>query len=63
MSIVEVSVALHRYTEKAYLVSDDGEIKNAVWIPISQIEAEVDLGKGMYELSLHEKLATEKGLV
>lgn len=61
--IVEVTVALHRYTDKAYFVSDDGNQKKAVWIPVSQIEAERDLGDGMYELSLPEWLAYDKGLI
>lgn len=61
--IIEVTVALHAYTDKAYLVSDDGTKEKAQWVPISQIEAERDLGDGMYELSLPEWLAYDKGLI
>lgn len=61
--IVEVSVEVHHETEKAWFVSDDGERDNAVWIPKSQIEGQKKLGPALYEFSLPEWLALDKGLI
>ena len=63
MNIIEVTVQLHAESEKAVRVSDDGESENAVQIPRSQIEAQQDLGNGVIELSLPERLALDKGLI
>lgn len=59
--IIDVSVMLHHETEKAWLVSDDGEKDNGVWIPKSQAELEKD--GNIYVLSLPEWLAKDKGLI
>lgn len=59
--LIEVAVQLHHETEKAWLVSDDGEKKNAVWIPKSQAEIEP---KGKHHiLTLPEWLALDKRLI
>lgn len=55
--LIDVAVQVHAETEKAWLVSDTGERKDAVWIPKSQ--AELDEGV----LTLPEWLATEKKFV
>jgi len=60
-SLIDVAVQLHHETEKAWLVSDDGDKKNAVWIAKSQAELEPK-GK-VHILTLPEWIATEKGLV
>lgn len=59
--LIEVAVQLHHETGKAWLVSDDGERDNAVWIPKSQAEIEP---KGKHhELTMPEWLALDKGLI
>ena len=55
--LIDCAVQLHHETEKAWLVSDDGERDHAVWIPKSQAE----LADGV--LTLPEWLATDKGLI
>lgn len=55
--LIECAVQLHHETPKAWLVSDDGEKENAVWIPKSQAE----MANGL--LTLPEWLAKEKGLI
>ena len=62
--LVDIEVALHHETEKAYLVSTDGERASAVWIPKSMcdlIRTERDKGEN-WTITLTERLATEKGL-
>lgn len=61
-NLVDISVTLHAETDKAWRVSDDGENDNAVWIPKSQAELEHKKGV-LYELTLPEWLAIDKGLV
>lgn len=60
--LIDITCQLHRETEKAIFVSDDGDAKKAVWLPRSQIEIE-QKGNGIVELTMPEWLATEKGLV
>lgn len=60
--LADYTVQLHRETEKAWLVSDDGEIANAVWIPKSQGELEAHETRPCYVLTIRESLAIEKGL-
>jgi hypothetical protein len=55
--LLDFAVQLHAETEKAWLVSDDGEKKNAKWIPKSQAE----LAEGI--LTCPEWLAKEKRLI
>lgn len=59
--LIDVAVKLHHESEKAWLVSDDGDRAKAIWIPKSQAELE---SKGAaHILTLPEWLATDKGLV
>lgn len=60
--LIDLSVQLHHETDKAVLVSDDGNKDKAVWLPLSQIEIERTNG-GVVTVTLPEWLATEKGLV
>lgn len=60
-NLIDVAVQLHHETEKAWLVSDNGERESAIWIPKSQAEIEPK-GKA-YILTLPEWLAIEKALV
>lgn len=60
--LIDVTMQLHHETEKAVLVSDDGDKDRAVWLPLSQCEIERK-AKGIVVVTLPEWLATEKGLV
>lgn len=60
--LVDISVTLHHRTAKAVLVSDSGDRDKAVWLPLSEIEIE-DKGRGLFEVTLPEWLALEKGLI
>jgi hypothetical protein len=59
--LVDVFVAIHHRTEKAVLVSLDGERSKAVWLPLSQIEIEERERDSI--VTMPERLAIEKGLV
>ncbi len=61
--LIDITVMLHHETEKAWLVSDTGERKDAVWIAKSQAELEPSGGSSMHTLTLPEHIATEKGLI
>lgn len=59
---VEIEGVIHRETEKAVLVSDTGDRKDAKWLPLSQIK--IEFGKSdVVTITLSEELAIEKGLV
>lgn len=53
----DFAVRLHAETDKAWLISDDGDRQHATWIPKSQAE----LADGV--LTCPEWLAKEKGLI
>lgn len=60
--VIDVSVCVHHRTEKAVLVSDDGDRDKAKWLPLSRVEIEMD-GESAGIVTLPEWLAVEKGLV
>ena len=60
--LIDLTLRLHHETDKAVLVSDDGDEKKAVWLPLSQIEIERKRG-GVVVVTAPEWLATDKGLV
>lgn len=60
--VVDIAVQIHAKTDRAILVSDDGDKEKAVWLPLSQIEVEMKQG-GTAEITLPEWLALEKGLI
>lgn len=61
--LLDLTMQLHAETPKALLVSDDGIQKNAVWLPLSQIEYEKKPNSGIVIVTLPEWLAIDKGLV
>ncbi len=64
--LVDLLLFEHHRTAAAVLVSDDGEEKSAVWLPLSQVEIEAKPGRpGGREVlvTLPQWLATDKGLV
>jgi hypothetical protein len=61
---IELTMTLHHETDAAILVSDDGEEKNAVWLPKSQIEWTMkDHKTQTVVVDCPAWLAEEKGLV
>ena len=61
--LVDVTLTKHAETEKAILVSATGDKADAEWLPLSQIEIET-IGKGgVFEVTMPEWLAMEKGLI
>ena len=59
--LIDVTMQLHHRTDRAILVSDDGDKDNAVWLPLSQVEV-LPKNDGMVEVTMPEWLAVEKGL-
>lgn len=62
MADIELTLKLHHETALAIRVSDDGEDKNAVWLPLSKIEIERK-PKDIVIVTVPEWLAMEKGLL
>ena len=60
--LVDLTMKMHAETDRAIRVSDDGEDRNAVWLPKSQIEIG-ELKAGYVEVTLPEWLAIAKALV
>ena len=60
--LVDVTVQVHHETDRAVLVSDDGDKENAVWIPLSQCEV-LKRPRGVAIVTMHEWLALDKGLI
>jgi hypothetical protein len=60
--LIDITMQLHAETEKAVLVSDDGDKAKAIWLPLSQVEIERKDG-GIVVVTMPEWLATQRGLV
>lgn len=56
-----IEMHIHTETEKAILVSDDGDEKRAVWLPKSQIKYSKNRS-GFYDVEMPSSLALEKRL-
>ena len=66
--LVDLTLREHARTKLAILVSDDGEEKSAVWLPLSQIEVVPRRQRpwrasGIVLVTLPSWLALDKGLV
>lgn len=61
-NLVDLELHRHHETEKAILVSDDGDSSKAVWLPKSAVEVEEN-GRGIVVVTIPERLAIEKGLL
>ena len=65
--LIDLTLQKHAETKLAILVSDDGNEKRAVWLPLSQCEVAAAPGtggvRGLVLVTLPEWLATSKGLV
>ena len=60
--LIDLEMLLHHETEKAILVSDDGDEKKAVWIPKSGCEFERKDGS-FVTVTMPEWRALDKGLI
>lgn len=60
--LVDLTMQVHMKTERAILVSDDGDRDKAVWLPLSQIETEPK-SASVVIITLPVWLAHEKGLI
>jgi hypothetical protein len=60
--LFDVSVRIHGKTDKAILVSDDGNEDRAKWLPLSQIEINSERG-GTAEITAPTWLLKDKGLI
>jgi hypothetical protein len=64
--LVDLLLFEHHRTGAAVLVSDDGEEKSAVWLPLSQVEIEAKpakVGGNEVMVTLPTWLAQERGLI
>jgi len=58
--LVDIEVQIHARTERAILVSDDGEREGAVWLPLAHVEV---AAKGRHHVvTVPEWLAVDRGL-
>lgn len=61
---ISITLHLHAETEKAIRVSDTGNDRDAVWLPLSQVEVEPHAHHAdTVEMEVPEWLAIQKGLV
>ena len=61
--LAQVTLAEHHRTDRAILVSDSGDKKLAVWLPLSQITIHSTDDYGIHDIVLPEWLAIDKGLI
>lgn len=59
--LVDLTVQIHARTNRAILVSDDGDRERAVWLPLAHVEV---VPKGRHHVvTIPEWLAIDRGLV
>jgi hypothetical protein len=64
MSTVTLTLHVHHVTDKAVLVSEDGNRGKATWVPRSQVMMDDDVEPDeCADITMPEWLATDKGLV
>ncbi|MCO5157918.1 MAG: hypothetical protein M9945_14410 [Aquamicrobium sp.] len=61
-NLEDIEVHMHHQTDKAVLVSTDGDRENAVWVPKSQCQVEHKRGR-LWVLTAEQSLLEDKGLV
>lgn len=61
-NLTDIEVHVHHRTDKAVLVSLDGNRQKGQWLPLSAVEIEMT-EKNLATVTLPESLATERGLV
>lgn len=60
--LVDLTLHKHYQTDRAIFVSEVGDERDAVWIPLAHIEVNPRKGN-IVEVTMPEWLAKEKGLV
>lgn len=60
---IELMMVLHRRGGDTVLVSDTGDVKRAVTLPMGQIKVEMARAPGFVLVTMPERMAREKGLV
>lgn len=60
--ILAIEVKIHAKTERAVLVSETGEEKDAQWFPLSQVDLNYQ-DDGPLEIIMPEWLAIDKGFI
>lgn len=61
-TLCELELQIHQTTPRAVLVSNDGDVEKAVWLPLSQVEI-VTKRNGIADVTVPEWLARERGLI
>jgi hypothetical protein len=59
--MIDIKMHLHHTTDKAIRVSEDGNYKKAIWLPLSQVEVRY-ISKDTVVVTCPSWLAMEKGL-
>jgi hypothetical protein len=62
----ELTLKQHHSTDKAYLLSDSGDEKDAKWVPKSQVVGEPEVKnakKGVFEFTIKTWIAKKNGWV
>lgn len=60
--LIDLTLQLHHRTERAILVSDDGDRDKAAWLPLAQVEVQSQ-PRGIVVVTMPEWLAIDRGLV
>lgn len=60
---IELMMVLHRRVGDAVLVSDTGDVKRAVMLPMGQIKVAMARAAGFVIVTMSDRLARDKGLV
>jgi len=62
--LIDLTMIVHRETDKAILASDSGDAADAVWLAKSQVEImQDDAHPGIHTITIPTWIATEKGLI
>ena len=61
--LLDLTLSQHAETDRAYGVSDTGDRADIVWLPKSQVERGARKSAGIYEFTVPEWLALDKGLI
>jgi len=61
--LADLKLFEHARTERALLASLTGDKREAVWLPLSQIEINSTGAEGIHDVTLPEWLALDKGLI
>jgi hypothetical protein len=59
--LIDLEVFVHHSTDRAWLISLDGDRNKATWIPKSVCE--IDTDQGQATMTVSESIAVDKGLV